>query len=314
MSASSDAGPYSHPITFPSGAVRLAGEVLLPADDGCRPAVVLVHGSGAVPRAAHRAIANHFARHGIAALIYDKRGVGDSTGDWRACDFTELGRDALAAIHALAAHPRVDPLRVGLWGISQGAWIAPLVASVAPEVAFLIVVSACGVSPVQQDIFRRARAARSRGHGRPVTILDALWWTLARGAVRLLPASRLPPGEGVRQFKRVFDFEPVPIWERVTQPALAIWGGDDRVVPVGRSARCIAAALWRGGNQDHSLTVFPDADHGLRLTRADGSTLGSPAPFAPGYLELMTDWMRQPADAPPAMSALLPPPLATSIP
>ncbi len=107
-------------ITFASGPVRLSGTVIYPAGAGPFPGVVFVHGSGAEGRWASRYLADAFARQGIASLIYDKRGVGASTGDWKAVGFAELVADASAAIDSLRARPRIAPDQVGIHGHSQG--------------------------------------------------------------------------------------------------------------------------------------------------------------------------------------------------
>src|SRR4051794_33792490 len=60
--------------------VRLAGTLVLPAAPGPHAAVVLLHGSG--PQKRDLFMARWFAEQGIAALAYDKRGVGESAGDF----------------------------------------------------------------------------------------------------------------------------------------------------------------------------------------------------------------------------------------
>lgn len=111
-------------VTFASDSIRLTGSVIVPRTPGLHPGVVLVHGSNAQSRNGQRSIyrfhADAFARRGIAVLIYDKRGIGGSTGHW---DDAGLERDALAALRVLRADPTVDSSRVGLWGLSQGAWL-----------------------------------------------------------------------------------------------------------------------------------------------------------------------------------------------
>jgi hypothetical protein len=81
-------------VTFKNGEVTLAGTVFYPSGTDSCPGIVFLHGSGSEGRWASRFLANAFARRGIAALIYDKRGVGKSTGKWREIGFTELVREA----------------------------------------------------------------------------------------------------------------------------------------------------------------------------------------------------------------------------
>jgi hypothetical protein len=57
------------------------------------------HALGAESRwGTNRFIADQFARSGIAALVYDKRGSGVSTGDWKASSYDDLANDVLAGI------------------------------------------------------------------------------------------------------------------------------------------------------------------------------------------------------------------------
>jgi fermentation-respiration switch protein FrsA (DUF1100 family) len=72
----------------PSGDITLAGALFMPDDRVRHPAVVLFHGSG--PQSRDAETAYWFAQHGVAALAYDKRGVGESAGDFRTVPFMQL--------------------------------------------------------------------------------------------------------------------------------------------------------------------------------------------------------------------------------
>ena len=64
-------------------------------------------------------------RHGIAVLRYDKRGVGDSTGDFAAATSVDFASDVDAAVAFLNSRPEVDKHHIGLIGHSEGGAIAP---------------------------------------------------------------------------------------------------------------------------------------------------------------------------------------------
>ena len=147
-------------ITFANGPVTLSGTVIYPPGQGPFPAVVFLHGSGPEGRWASRYLANEFARRGVAALVYDKRGVGKSTGDWQKAGFEELVTDASAAIEALRGRPRIAPARVGIHGHSQGGTIAPWVATANPHVAFVVASAAPGLSMAETEIYSVSNVVR----------------------------------------------------------------------------------------------------------------------------------------------------------
>src|SRR5579863_6992940 len=129
-------------VRFASGNLMLAGTLILPAGPPRYPAVFLFHGSGRQAR--DRSTARWFAEQGFAALTYDKRGVGESTGDFRAGPFMDLCDDGLAALEYLKSRKEIDARHIGVWGLSQGGWLGPLAASRSSDISFVIAVSGPG--------------------------------------------------------------------------------------------------------------------------------------------------------------------------
>lgn len=145
---------------------RLAGTLTLPPGTAGFPAVVAVHAAGGGIRDAplHKHLASFLPSLGIAVFIYDRRGEGASGGRPGA-PLPVLAGDARAAVSVIAQQPRVRPDCQGLWGHSQGGWIAPMAAAGNDMVTFLIVVSGSGVTPHEQMIFSTANLLREAGYG-----------------------------------------------------------------------------------------------------------------------------------------------------
>lgn len=269
-------------ITFESGELTLHGTVIAPAaaSGSRRPGMVMVHGSGRVLREGYRQEAESFARSGIVTLIYDKRPKHSKTD----VDFSLLANDALAGLRALRSRADVDPARTGLWGVSEGGWVAPLAASRSTDVAFVVTVGGPGVSPERQQSWNLANRLAAAG------VSGSLRTTAIGTTLGLLVGANLFPESG---------YDPVPVLTRVTQPVLGLWGALDRVIPGAESMRIFQQALDRGGNTHYTLRAIPGADHTMRRT-SDG--FQSSDQVSPAYLALVGSWVTGLAEGPPAAS------------
>src|SRR5437763_10845535 len=148
------------------GDAVLAGSLTLPGRVPA-PALVAVHGAEAALRSypLYEHLHAVLPGAGFAAVTFDRRGEGSSTGEPSGGRFELLADDAVAVVEHVAALPEIDTARVGLWGISQGGWVAPLAAARSARVAFLALVASAGVSPAEQMRWTVPRQLRLAGHG-----------------------------------------------------------------------------------------------------------------------------------------------------
>ena len=257
--------------------LEVDGLTLAYHDVGEGPPVVLLHGSGPALRDSLRPHAEAFARLGVATLIYDKRTDGYSQIER---SYALLADDALAAVAALRDQRRVDPSTVGLWGLSEGGWVAPIAASGSADVAFVVTVGASGVPPLQQTGWAIENNLDDQG------VSGSLRRTVATTGPRVLA--------GIGVFAEAYH-DPVAPLERLEVPLLAIWGDRDRTAPPGESARITAKTI---DSIDGHVTVriFGNAGHGRRIS--NHSTTDDQE-LAPGYPEAVTDWIHAIADGHP---------------
>ena len=313
-------GVRDESVSVRSGDATLSGTLFLPGTGDRHPAVVLFHGSGPQPR--NPFMARWFAEHGVAALTYDKRGVGASTGDFRTVPFTDLAADGLAAVALLKARPDIDSKRIGVWGLSQGGWLGPLAASQSPDIAFVVAVSGPGVSPGEQMIFYYGNLLRERGFSdgevnEAGDMRRRLWHLFSTGdgydaAARALDDARSRPwfaavneqSDGLlnrptrallddpalrsRQWYRSeVNYDPKVALRALSVPALFIFGDKDALVPVEPSVAIIRQTLTDAGHRAFSIVIFPGADHGMFVSAAEGGRT-----LAPGYLDAIEGWLR----------------------
>ena len=148
----------------------LAGTLTIPEGDGPFPAMVLVSGSGQQNRDEelmnHRpfwVIADYCARHGIAVLRYDDRGVGGSDGEVMNATSMDFSYDAEAAFDYLRNRKEINATKVGILGHSEGGVINFMVSSRRPEVAFLVSLAGPSVNGI--EVLKEQQAAILRASG-----------------------------------------------------------------------------------------------------------------------------------------------------
>ncbi len=238
-------------ILYSSGALMLAAVAMLP-DSNLNPGAVFIHGSGRSDRTNqwYQEIARHLASHNIAVLLPDKRGCHKSEGDWRKADFHDLAADSIAGVKALQRQNRVDPKRVGLIGISQGGWIAPLAAS-KYDVAFVISVSSATVTPIEQFRYEHTQDLREEGFPKAFAHISFPF-------ARLLLRFQWPSWQDVK------DFDPIPLWQTMAAPSLLVFGDEDKNVPVPQSIRRLESTIKQTRQHNLTVKVFHGSGHGLR--------------------------------------------------
>ena len=153
-------GPFPYTSTeitalHPEGHT-LAGTLTVPEGEGPFACAVLISGSGMQDRdeslMGHKpflVIADYLTRNGIAVLRFDDRGVGgsvvedmDTLEDVTSEDFAT---DVTVMVGAARWQPKIDPLRVGVIGHSEGGLIGPLVAVDDDKLAFVVMLAGPGV-------------------------------------------------------------------------------------------------------------------------------------------------------------------------
>lgn len=330
--------PYrSEEVAVPSvPGVTLAGTLTLPRGDGPHPAVLLVTGSGPQDRdetlLGHKpflVLADYLTRRGIAVLRLDDRGTGASTGRFAGATSDDFARDAEAAVRWLRARPEVADDRVGIVGHSEGGLIAPLVASRAPEVGFLVLlagpgipssellvmqgalISRAGGDPEREiertSAFQREMFAAIQGMADSAALRDTLQAIGRRFQASLTPEERARPDASdatlaaaintlISPWYRWFlRYDPAPALRATRVPVLALNGALDLQVPADENLAAIERALRAGGNRDVTVEKLPGLNHLFQTART-----GAPSEYAeieetfsPAVLQRIGDWILQ---------------------
>jgi dipeptidyl aminopeptidase/acylaminoacyl peptidase len=310
-------------IRFDSGHFKIVGDLHIPDPEKKQPVIIFVHGDGPARRSPSRTpnqIMSHFLDIGFACFYYDKPGYGESTGKFtRGKLFEERASILVDAVNVLKTRPTIDPKQIGLWGISQAGYVMPKAIAKTKDISFMIAISCPAMDSIDQSAYlvekqilcdgydeaeaKKARQYyRQRAHDKTYAeYLEAAEFLAQNEVVssflnwgRILSEDQFSPlapsSEGL--------FNPITLIEKTTIPVLAVFGEKDTQIDPFQGAEAYEKALNKVRNQFYRVKLFPDADHGIMISktgcmkeRRERWRSRNSHGFAPGFIELMQNWL-----------------------
>lgn len=307
--------------------VSLAGTLTLPKGTGPFPAAVLIAGSG--PHDRNESLENHkpflvlsdyLTRQGLVVLRYDKRGIGKSTGSADSATTLDLASDAASAVAYLKTRKEIDPTRIGLIGHSEGAMIAPYLASHSKEVAWVVLLAAPATKGQDTLLAQSELIARASGLTEPEIAASLAFDRNAYDMVRgekdaallteklkafvktsgldgVMPPAVLEPQLRMLTspwFRFFLDYDPLPSLQNTKCPVLALYGQKDLQVPAKTNLPLLQKALSDADNTQSDIRQLAELNHLFQHAYS-----GSPAEygaieetFSPQALQIIGDWLQ----------------------
>lgn len=297
-SAPADA-PYtaeSVTVSSPEGHT-LAGTLTLPRTASrAHPvgAIVTVSGSGPQDRdeaiglvgyRPFRQLADSLARRGIAVLRMDDRGTGASSGTFKGATSADFAEDARAGLAWLRTRPDIDARRLGVVGHSEGALIAPMVATKEPALKAIVLLAGIaqpGLGTLKYQMTNLLQHDTSlRGAKRDSMI----------AAIPARIDSMMARDPWMKYF---LTYDPSATARHVTTPVLILTGANDQQA-VPEQVVEQEAAFKAAGNRDVTARVVPGLNH-LFVRDADGfpgnyTKLPAPVMVEPEVIGTVVDWL-----------------------
>lgn len=253
-----------------SGDLQLEAELLIPnggADS--KAAVIFSGGSGDglfqdyTLGFIETYVQDVFLPRDMAVLFVNKRGMGQSEGNWLHNDFEGRADDLYSAVQHLQNHPAIDPDNIGLIGHSQGGWIVGLTAAQHTDVAFFISLAAPTTPVRQQMIDTYTNDFACQGYEGE---------DLIRRADRQMRLTRLGANVGkvidvgiIGFDTEIIDYDPQAALLAVESPGLLVYGSNDLLVPPEHSRQRLEE-IFDGDVPDHlTFAVIDGANHSFRL-------------------------------------------------
>ncbi len=313
--------------------LTLAGTLTLPRSEKPSPAILLIAGSGQVDRDetifGHKpflVLADHLTKQGFAILRVDKRGIGQSTGNYELATTEDFASDVLAGIEYLKTRKEVDTERIGLIGHSEGGLIAPMVAVKSNDVAFIVLMASPSVTGEailyeQEVLISRAMGITEEQLSRQLGFQHKVLSIIknepdlekAENLLRELVAKQLanlPKEEqqaisdvieaqmkrcNSKWFRYFLTYDPIASLKQLKIPVLVVYGELDSQASPKQNLPVIAKILKETGNQNCKILELPKLNHFFQ-TCETGSILEYgkiEETIAPVVLDTLTDWISE---------------------
>ncbi len=291
-------------FTFRSGDFFLVGTLTTPSHP-TGVVAVLVSGSGRLdrnsdhrraPLGVARSIATHLSRHGIASLRYDKRGVGESDGDYFAAGLRDNIADAAAAVAAVRGELGDAARHLVVVGHSEGALIATALAGGQTHIDGIILLAGMAVTGEQVLLWQGQRVAEVLT-GLSGFLVRKLRINISKAQRRQIKRLRSSTGNTVgwgptkvnaRWFREFLDLDPAPLLAAIHVPVLAITGSRDVQVNPADVARMreLVPSLFDGH-------VIEGVNHILRAGHPSPTTYWKQAhdPIDRRVLSTVINWL-----------------------
>jgi len=280
----------------PKSGLKLAGTLTLPENAKNCTAVVLISGSGAQDRDEtifeHKpflVLADFLTRKGIAVLRVDDRGVGGSEGNIRDATSEDFAGDVLAGVEFLKTRKEINPAKIGLIGHSEGGIIAPMVATQANDIAFVILLAGPGVNGeqilyAQGELINRAAGMTEEQITQNLNLQKAIFDTILneKDSVKQINRLRSSISQGMYPtmnddqkkivdsqinsintpwFRFFLTYNPYPTLVKLKCPVLALIGSKDLQVPATENLAAIKKALNEGKNPHYKTLEIDGVNH-----------------------------------------------------
>ena len=306
-----DKGLFTRAVRFAgSDGATLDGTLTLPTRSEIQyvPGVVLIAGSGPTDRDGNnpyvaeridllRQVAELLADSGIAALRYDKRGIGASArppesfeAQERFFSWDNFVGDVRAAHAELLRHDEIKKYATGLVGHSEGGLLAiaaaTTMAASRPHALVLLSTPGRTLREIVQAQLRRNAPAFAAEAERTMAAIEATG-RVPEGISREL--QRLFPPYGGPFFKGALSFDPAPALAGLDNACLLLHGAEDRQVLPLADIQPLLDVLAKRGAHGEAL-IGQATSHNLKAV-ATPFDMGFAGPLAPAIAYKLASWL-----------------------
>ena len=305
----------------------LAGTLTLPTTDGPWPVTLLIGGTfsdlrdadadprrfpGAPKRGMYAILARGLAKAGIASFRFDRRGAGESTGEF-GVERAEEVADAGTVWRWVRSLPECNG-KAAMLGHSAGAYVlCRLALEVAqPDAAVLQGALYRTIAELLEYNYRLVRDYLGLGDSQvawvkeqsPKAYEDAMMMDATVKAIENREPVAVAEVDGktitrdLSSLQYDLDLLPEDQFRHLAAPTLVLHASEDLNVPVEDAFNTVRA-LWAAGNRDVELRILPAGNHSFQIDSDDYETRvqekitahNFARPFDPLYPAVVIDYL-----------------------
>jgi len=300
-------------ITAVNKKISLTGSITYPPNNDKKvPLLALIPGSGEAFRGN---IADEYVQilpyFGIATFTYDKRGCGESSGDYKSSSFEELAADAIAIIKEVSKQKRIDASKIGIVTLDQAGYLLPIVAKQLPQLRYAVAISPPIVNMKEQELSACANRMKSDGFLQPDINealdyqeamfnyldgkMDSVSFQHLADKIRVKPwKNYVTPFENKEyiNFWRINKgFNPQSTWQAYPDiPLLVLYGKSDKILNINNNINLLQTFLPASVKKE--IKIIEKANHLLILGANRGDIqLTEIEGYAPETFNTITKWV-----------------------
>tara|TARA_B100000315_G_C14569123_1_gene584553 strand:+ start:165 stop:1307 length:1143 start_codon:yes stop_codon:yes gene_type:complete len=270
-------------------------------------------------------LSDYLSKNGIATFRYDKRGCGESEGNYNEITINNLAEDGVFAFEFLSKNPKLSHL--GVAGHSEGGLIAPIIVNKSKHSSFIISMAAPSLPLIKVCVDQKHQQYIDTGISKDgVHLLNETDSDLLQATIDLPDTDELIKkiqeiSERYKQLskkdlrilcwdgtekvvKETLDELTAPYFrssllhnsfkelEKIRIPYLAIHGTNDQLVRV-ENLHEIKSVMENSGNTNYTIHEFNNLNHGFQTCKTDDplETERCEESFNEDAMELIANWI-----------------------
>ena len=279
------------------------------------PAIIVNGGASWIIRDTNLEEALFYVSQGLAAVVYDKRGWGESTGE-KIVPFSQTAEDINAIAEYLKLRTDVLPDKIGISTYSQSGWFGTLATSTSNVIAYQIMNVPAATFIYRQEKQRINNELKADGFSKDeiataLKLFDLMSQYSIKGnnwpdykALRDANSNKawikymFAPDNNKKETwewgRMNWQYNPLPALMKITVPTLVLLGEMDLKVSPEVNKSIFEMVFDAAKNKDYEIHIIDKMNHSLKISSEDGARKANDTHRIPPDLFLIKiKWLKE---------------------